>query len=113
MNADMVVVIAVVGIGLWFAFDSLRAREQALHACQSACGEMDVQLLDHTVALGRVRLARDARGHLRLRRRYNFEFSTGGSDRWRGYVDLLGLTVIQIELHGPTGAIILPRSRYH
>ncbi len=113
MNVDIVIIIAALTIGLWFVFDSLRAREQALHACQSACREMDVQLLDHTVALARLRLARDAHGHVRLRRRYNFEFSTGGSDRWRGHVDLLGLNVLGVELHGPTGTIILARSRYH
>lgn len=110
---DIFLVIGAVAIGLWFVLDSLRAREQALHACQSACREMDVQLLDHTVALARLRLVRDARGRVRLRRRYGFEFSTGGTDRWRGHVDLLGLIVTGVELQGPTGAIILPRSRYH
>ncbi len=110
---DIYLLIGAAAIGLWFALDSLRAREQALHACKSACREMDVQLLDHTVALARLRLARDARGHVRLRRRYSFEFSSGGTDRSRGHVDLLGLMVIGVEMEGPTGAIILSRSRYH
>jgi hypothetical protein len=109
---DIFLVVGAIAIGLWFVLDSLRAREQALQACQSACREMDVQLLDHTVALARLRLARDARGHIRLRRRYGFEFSTG-TDRSRGQVDLLGLTVIGVEMQGPTGAIILSRTRYH
>lgn len=113
MNIDIVLVAAALGIGLWFVFDSLRAREQALHACRSACREIDVQLLDQTVALARLRLARDGRGRVRLRRRYNFEFSTGGSDRWLGHIDLLGLNVLGVELHGPSGAIILARSRFH
>lgn len=113
MSIEIVVLVVALAIGLWFVFDSLRAREQALAACRAACEEMDVQLLDQTVALARLRLARDARGRVLLRRRYDFEFSQGGSERSRGHVDLLGLRVLGVELQGPTGAIILPRSRYH
>lgn len=110
---EVFLTIGVTVLGLWFVFDSLRAREQALHACQSACDEMEVQLLDHTVAMTRLRLARDGHGRVRLRRRYRFEFSSAGTDRWRGYVDLLGLATIGVEMEGPTGSTILPHSRYH
>jgi hypothetical protein len=48
-----------------------------------------VQLLDQTVSLTRIRIAR-VDGLPTLVRRYGFEISLDGSDRHRGHLDLEG-----------------------
>lgn len=74
-------------IALWLR--ALRAREQAGRLARELCRRAGVQLLDQTVSLRRVGLAR-VDGRLRLKRRYGFEVSTQGHDRHPGHLDLLG-----------------------
>ena len=99
--------IALLAAGLvWLWFDSMRARERVIVVCTRACKQMDVQLLDQTVALARMRLRRD-RGRLKLAREYGFEFSTDGADRWGGRASMLGGRVTGVQLEGPEGVVIL------
>jgi len=51
---------------------------------------MDLQLLDETVALHKVTIARDDRHRLKLLRRYHFEFSMEGHDRYEGSITFMG-----------------------
>jgi hypothetical protein len=69
--------------------DALSARELARRVSQRLCAEAGVQLLDQTVALRRLALARAGDGWLALRRWYSFDVSTDGSDRHRGSLRLL------------------------
>ena len=73
-----------------FWFDALRAREAALAAGRAACERYALLLLDDTVACTQLRLARDARGRLRIARIYGFEFSDTGNNRRLGRICLLG-----------------------
>ena len=72
---------------LWQA--ALKAREGARALGHELCARAQVQLLDQTVALQRLGLARGADGRLQLRRRYRFELSTDGLDRHHGSLDML------------------------
>jgi hypothetical protein len=99
-------ILAVVAL-VWFWSDSLQARERALAACRQACQQLDVQLLDQTVALSRLGLARDRRGRLQVRRLYGFEFSTEGLERRRGRAMLVGRRVDYVHLDHPGGATIV------
>jgi len=92
------VAIAVVLAALWFWVDSLRARERALTAGRGACQRYGVQLLDDTVAIAGLRLARDRDGQVRLERRYVFEFSDTGDNRRQGAMVLLGAELADIQL---------------
>lgn len=82
----------------WFWMDSMRAREAALDAGRSACAAEGVQLLDWTVAMKRMRIARDDEGRVRVRRVYEFEFSDTGNNRIKGNVTLLGVQLLAIHL---------------
>lgn len=93
---------ALVFVKIWS--DVLRAREVALRACADACVRADAQLLDQTVRLARVTLARDRRGRLRWRRHYRFEFSATGAERMSGGVVLLGNTVESLEMEQRDGS---------
>lgn len=93
----------------WFWSDTLRARERALKAGARACAELNVQFLDQTVALTRLKMARNARGQVQWRRAYRFEFSTDGADRWFGHIDLLGTALESVRMDSPNGVIVLDR----
>ncbi|MEA3410091.1 MAG: DUF3301 domain-containing protein [Pseudomonadota bacterium] len=102
------------GIGLlmialltWFWVDSLRAREAALDRVASLCREMDIQLLDQTVRLGRLRPGRDRSGRMRFRRFYVFEYSLNGADRWHGVAIVLARFVEYVHIEHPDGPIVM------
>src|SRR3569833_4677849 len=90
--SDLQLIFTLLAIGLlvWFWADSLRAREHALQVCRRACAKIDAQLLDETVALRRLSIARNHHGHTVWRRTYNFEYSLDGAPRLRGSVVLRG-----------------------
>ncbi len=91
---------------LVFWHDSLRARERARKVSAEVCRRQGVQLLDDTVALSRLGLARDAGGRARLERRYVFEFSATGRSRARGTLVMLGqvVEVVHLEAEEHPGA---------
>jgi hypothetical protein len=69
--------------------DALKARERARLLSHELCAHARVQLLDQTVALQRLGVARGTDGWLHLRRRYRFEISTDGVDRHHGTLELM------------------------
>lgn len=104
---DTLAALFLVGLLGWFWSDSLKARERALRACQWACEQTGAQLLDGSVVFARLGLGRDARGVVRVRRDYGFEYSMNGADRWRGRAVLLGQWVLELQLDLPEGLTIL------
>lgn len=88
--------------------DALAARETARRASQRLCAEAGVQLLDQTVALRRLALARAGDGRLALRRWYNFDVSTDGSDRHRGSLRLLRGKVEEFSVPQRSAALAEP-----
>ena len=99
----------LIAAAIWSWMDALRAREQAIVHGRELCREAGVQLLDQTVALKRLRLARRD-GLPTFVRRYGFEVSLNGSDRHRGHLDLSGhrLEAWSLPL-GETAAVAPPR----
>jgi hypothetical protein len=93
----------------WLWLDSLKAREAAVAAAKAACVSEDLLLLDDTVAIARLRFARDGDGVLRIQRTYGFEYSDTGNDRHSGSVVMLGgrVLVINIRLRqGPSLKVV-------
>ena len=82
--------------GFWM--DTLKARERCLTAVRRACTDEGFQLLDETVMVERLRLARNDAGHLAIQRHYVFEYSMDGTDRASGRMSLLGADVEMIDL---------------
>jgi hypothetical protein len=87
-----------IGIAALAWFDGMRARERALDAGRDACQRYELQFLDDTVALARLRLARDDEGRLRVQRTYTFEFSDTGNNRRQGAVVTLGPDLLDLHL---------------
>ncbi|HSS63915.1 MAG TPA: DUF3301 domain-containing protein [Gammaproteobacteria bacterium] len=82
--------------------DSMRARERAISFCRNLCSRHQVQFLDDTVALTRLRVRRDPVRGLKLHRVYEFEFSTEGQSRSLGSVILTGDRIDAVHLPGIT-----------
>jgi hypothetical protein len=90
--------IVLIAAGIFFWLDSLRARERALSAGRAACQRYELQFLDDTVSVSRVRLGRDEDGQLRIARTYTFEFSDTGNNRRHGAIVMLGGELQDLQL---------------
>ena len=90
---EWIVVAALVALG-WFWLASLRVREAAVKAARLACESEGLLLLDDTVAIAAIKPSRNAEGHVRLQRTYDFEYSDTGDNRRKGSVVLLGTQVV-------------------
>lgn len=89
-------------IGLiWLWMDSLKAREIGIAAARAACLAEGWQLLDETVSIAKLNLARNDDGRLQLRRAYDFEYSDTGDNRVKGGVVMLGHRVLVLNVGFP------------
>lgn len=93
-----ILALAVLGGLAWLWFDSIHVREIGVRAAKSACAADGLQLLDDTVSIASLRLARDQEGRLLLRRAYAFDYSDTGDNRRSGSVVLLGSQVIIVNV---------------
>lgn len=98
MSGLEIAAILVLGALAWLWLDSMRAREAAVRAARAACGAEGLMLLDDTVAIAGLKPARDANGHLKLQRAYEFEYSDTGNNRLHGSVVLLGHQVVILNV---------------
>jgi hypothetical protein len=97
MNWELAGVLVLLLAG-WFWWDSIQKRELAVQAVRQVCQRAGVQLLDDSVSLGRIRLARDQNQRVTFSRDFNFEYSDTGDNRMPGRVYLLGNRILDIQL---------------
>lgn len=88
-------VIASIGILLW---QNAGLSERALSLAAQHCDNQEVQLLDQTIALMGMGFYRDKRGNVSLSRRYEFEFTSTGEQRYKGRIRLAGRQLIEASL---------------
>lgn len=99
MTASLFAILILLAIVLiWL--DGARARELATAVVDELCRRRGYQLLDETVALARLGLARTG-GGLRLRRLFQFDYSVEGVGRRQGHILLHGSTVVRVNLAEP------------
>lgn len=92
------IALGMLGVGAGFWFDTLRAREAATRTAKVACEREGLQLLDDTVSLGSLGVARNTAGHVSFRRVYRFEFTEDGDTRRNGEVTMLGKRALGVAL---------------
>ena len=92
------IAIALFACGIWYWWDSMRAKEVARLAGKNACDKIDVQFLDDTVARQKIWLKRNTRGNLIFYRSFNFEFSSLGDQRYHGQITLAGKYISDVKL---------------
>lgn len=94
-NVMIAFAVGMVGLLLW---KNAGVRERAVGLAKQHCQQMDVQFLDDTVSLVSLRPRRDKRGNVYLARRYDFEFTATGDQRYRGELTLMGTRLYDITL---------------
>lgn len=100
MTWGMLLALALLALLAGFWHSSLAARELANRLATETCTSANVQMLDGTVAIHRLRLVRGADAPLAWRRTYVFDYTEDGYERRRGFVVLTGDTVDTVGL-GP------------
>jgi hypothetical protein len=98
--SSLPVVIALVVLAVVAAYwlDALRAQELARAAGREVCKNTEVQFLDDSVVLAKLRLRRDDQGRIVIYREYRFEFTRDGYTRSRGQVTMMGRRVLALSL---------------
>ncbi len=99
---EALLIIIVVLLGAYW-YNAMQAHEQAMRAARNGCERYALQLLDESVAMERLRLKRDGSGRIRFQRRYRFEFLGADDGRSSGWVELLGLRVVAVQLQQAEG----------
>ena len=103
---ENLVLLGLLGAGIWFWLDSMQARERAIAAAMHACKSVGVQFLDQTAALESLKPARNTQGHLVWRRIYRFEYSAAGVERRFGRAIVRGKVLEQVQLDTDNGTTI-------
>ncbi|MBF0186980.1 MAG: DUF3301 domain-containing protein [Magnetococcales bacterium] len=86
---ETLLLLVILTLVAWWYF-GMQARERAHGLAKGACSTMDVTLLDDTVAIASLTLARSAEGRLVVRRIYTFDCVDDLEIRHRGTIILLG-----------------------
>ena len=103
MTWGMLLVVTLLAALVLFWHSSLAARELANRVATETCTNANVQMLDGTVAIHRLRLVRGGDAPLAWRRIYVFDYTEDGFARKRGFVVLTGDAVDAVGL-GPRTA---------
>lgn len=91
MGANPFFDLAMLGIPcllVYFWWGAARVKELAVGHAQRACVQQNVQLLDQTVALKRMRVMRNAQGYLYIQREFNFDFTNQEQFRDTGVITM-------------------------
>lgn len=100
MTWGLLLAVALLALVVVFWHSSLAARELANRVAQETCSGAQVQMLDGTVAIHRLRIVRSADQPLAWHRTYVFDYTVDGYSRQRGFVVLTGDNVDTVGL-GP------------
>jgi Protein of unknown function (DUF3301) len=73
-------------------------KERALGAAKAHCDKYDVQLLDESMVIKGLWPQRSQRGYMVMRRRYEFEFTATGNQRYIGEVTMVGHKLAGVQL---------------
>ncbi len=90
MTWELLLAVTVLAAIAGFWHSSLAARELANRVAEETCAGANVQMLDGTVAIHRLRIVRTGSSPLTWHRTYVFEYTADGYSRQRGFVVLTG-----------------------
>lgn len=88
----------VLGFAVWYWWRAKAIKDSVLTAAKRYCGTMDVMLLDDAVYLRGLWFKRDPQGRIRVWRRFLFDFTATGEERYTGRVIMLGQRIEHMEL---------------
>lgn len=88
----------VAGFTVWYWWRAKAITDFVRQAARRYCKTMDVLLLDDAVFLRGIWVKRDDNGRLRVWRRFLFDFTTTGEERYTGRIIMLGHKIMHMEL---------------
>jgi hypothetical protein len=94
-HVALLMLMGLIGAWIWRGFG---LRDQALILVRQHCKQADVQLLDESIYLNKLRIGRSKGLRLGIVRHYGFEFTVTGERRYNGYIELYGPRLRHIEL---------------
>ncbi|NOT12713.1 MAG: DUF3301 domain-containing protein [Methylococcaceae bacterium] len=97
MTVELITCITILGC-FWYWSSAKTVHEVAYYAVKQHCLSLQLQMLDDYVAFNAISIKRDNQGRLRFMRRYHFEFSATGNERYNGTITILGRQTINIQL---------------
>lgn len=100
MTWELLFAVALLASLAGFWHSSLAARELANRVAMETCTSANVQMLDGTVAIHRLRIVRTGDAPVAWHRTYVFDYTTDGFSRQRGFVVMTGDNVDTVGL-GP------------
>ena len=98
MTWSLLLAVALLALAVGFWHSSLAARELANRVAGETCAGANVQMLDGTVAIHRLKIVRSADSPFTWRRTYVFDYTEDGFSRRRGFVVLTGEVVDTVGL---------------
>ena len=81
-----------------FWWHSDLVKNEALKLANRHCQKLGLQLLDHSMVTKGLAPARDAKGSACFRRKYRFEFTSTGEERYQGEIMMLGRRTEKVHL---------------
>lgn len=90
--------IFLAGFLVWYWWKAKAIKDFVLDAAKTHCKKMDVMLLDDAVYLRGLWFKRDRYGRVRVWRRFLFDFTSTGEERYLGRIIMLGQSIEHIEL---------------
>ncbi len=93
-----IILLALLGFILHYWWQSGEYKGRALRLASQHCQQLGLQLLDQSMVIKGYWPMRLQSGSLVIRRRYNFEFTSTGQQRYCGKLVLLGFKLESIEL---------------
>lgn len=95
--AWLICIFVIAGMAyVWW--QSQEIKELAKLAAKKQCDELALQYLDDSIVLTKISPHHLFKGRPCLRRRYTFEFSSTGGERYQGWVTTLGRRITDVEL---------------
>lgn len=86
------------GFAIWYWWRAKAIKDSVLVAAKAYCKKMDVMLLDDAIYLRGLWFRRDDNGSIRVWRRFLFDFTSTGEERYTGRIIMLGQRIIHMEL---------------
>ena len=93
-----IILMALGGFVLHYWWQSGEYKSRALSLALQHCQQFELQLLDHSMVIRGYWPVRTDNGDWKIRRTYQFEFTSTGHQRYRGELVLVGFRLDSIQL---------------
>ncbi len=98
MSLRSIFLTVLVFCAAWYWMRARELKDQILKYAARHCDDLSLKLLDESVVLKELKLHKSAQGGLHIKRRYEFEFTSTGEDRYQGEIIVIGRHIEHISL---------------